>query len=132
MMDIGKVMRLRDAISGALSAVEADTLGSGNALPSAYTNLRQQVKSTIEDELQEEFESLFPAWSHPPLMGSRRPGFDPLKVMGVVNEAKALLGQLSGWLDGFVSEARLALEAKEYAEQRLREDRKIGFAKGES
>ncbi len=109
------------------SVPEGSSVTAGDALPNAYQKLREEVGTVIEDEQREEFERLFPPWSRPSTAGSVRGGFDPLRAAAATNEARALLGQLAGWLEGFVSEVRMKLEADAYAKERVKQERGIGF-----
>jgi hypothetical protein len=88
---------------------------------------RTEVEEMIGDDQRSEFERLFPAWHRKSTAGSFRDGFDPLEASAATSEARALLGQLEGWLGGFVVEVKMNLEAEAYAKERLKQERGIGF-----
>jgi hypothetical protein len=39
------------------------------------------------------------------------------------------LASLAGWLDGYVTEARMSMEAEAYADARVKAERGVGFKK---
>lgn len=120
-LDIGQILRLREAIRGALDASPpADAVLAARPMTTSYDRLRKEVAQALSDSERVEFDRLFPelGWGAGVAAGERAEQY---------HKARALLASLAGWLDGFVAEARMALEAKEYGEARAREERGVGF-----
>jgi hypothetical protein len=127
-LDPTKCLRLKTAIDSTLASIDNDA-ASGNALPDAYTAMRAETRSSIDDDnLGAEFDRLFPegpgARGAVPMSTGMRSG---LERASRAAEARALLARLSGWLNGFVENTRMAHEAREYAAARLAmEQRRTG------
>ncbi len=115
-MDVGKFLRLQGAIQSALEEASGkSSTVAGRATEDAYDRLRDAVRDTIPEEDLEEFDRLFPE-SFVALTPLERFGF-----------AQTLLASLSGWLGGYVQQARLDQEARAYAEARVKAERGVGF-----
>ena len=112
-LDIGRFLRLRNAVQQAASAIPADSSGtSGRALPEAYKRFREEALAIVPKEHREQFEQVCPEWTTS-LGGSRAE--DPFIQSQFYNEARVLMGGLAGFLDGYVDETRLRIEAEERA-----------------
>lgn len=130
-MEVGRILRLKEAIRGAMDALADKSATTGDALPDAYKRFREETLGAVGPEHREELERLCPTWTRESTAGDFRRGFDPIKAGAAAEEARALLGQLAGWLDGFVLEARMKLEAEAYAQEKLRAERGVGFRPSE-
>jgi len=123
--DLGKVLRLRGAIRGAIGATEVAqaTLG-GDTLARRYASLRAEAPNVIPTEDQEELIRLLPLT----LSGY---GSGPRDLPGQFNAARIFLGSLGDWLGGYVERAQIAAQieanAEAYAQARLKEERGVGF-----
>ena len=115
-------MRLRSAVRETMAALHAgEKAGQGVAAPEAYERLRAEALAIVPDDKAEEFGHLFPEWT------GGKVGRVGMHAVPLAEQALAMLGQLAGWLDGFVEEARLAAEAQAYAVERVRQERGVGF-----
>lgn len=127
-IDVGKFLRLKGAIQGAMDAVPTGSAAfSGTSLVDAYLTLRKETAEAIPEELAEEFDRQFKPSPFKAGSGMRSIGAGQAQTF---NEARALLGKMAGWLDGIIQEARLEAEAAAYAAARLKEERKPGFRPG--
>jgi hypothetical protein len=54
-------------------------------------------------------------------------GDAPIERAQQYHSAKTLLASLAGWLSGYVQQARMELEARAYAEERVKAERGVGF-----
>jgi hypothetical protein len=123
-MDVARFMRLQGTVQAAINSVdERQALISGMSLMETYTRLRSEVYNTIGDAERGEFTRLFPK------MVDRDPSTNasPEEAKQAWTEARALLTQMSGWLEGYVRQAQMTLEAQAYAEERVRAERGVGF-----
>jgi hypothetical protein len=131
-LDVPKYMRLRTAVRNALDSVGPDASSAFRGLVDAYQRLRAEARDAVGDDLVKEFDDLFPATID---LGAAGTGnHSPtamLKQQEVANTARTLLGQLAGWLDGFIEaaqfDARLQADAEAYAKERIKSERKVGF-----
>lgn len=124
-MDIGKFLRLQGAIGAAIdSGAEGRDLGASD-LAGTYRRLRAEVRGAVEAQHWPEFDRLFPE-SLGGFPQSQRGDAEKL------NAARRRLAMMAGWLEGFVKEARMDMEAQAYAAARVREERGIGFKGSES
>ncbi len=128
-LDVGRFLRLRNAIQGAMDAIDADSQArSGIALPEAYRRFRAQAAELVLEEHQQAFNATCPEWKEP-LGGFTHSGnpAEALRQSRYYNEARVLMGALAGYLDGYVAETRLNLETEAYARERARAERPVGF-----
>lgn len=99
-IDVARFLRLRGAIRSTLAGFEKGTsVAQGVAAPEAYVRFRDETRLLIFDSDVEEFERLFPPWTR-----GTSASIDPA-TLGWVEDAKALLSQLQGWLEGFIEAA---------------------------
>jgi hypothetical protein len=125
-VDVGKLMRLRGAIQGALNSIPTDQAPvAGRAMADRWRELREEARNVIPAEQLDEFESLFPGGPE------GNPGLGLRGQAAMFNEARGLLGSLAGWLEGFIEEARLQAEAEAYGRERAKQERGVGFRAGE-
>jgi len=124
-IEVGRFLRLKNMVDSVLAQSKQDSRSlEGKALADAYSALREEGRALAEsvDEVAE-FDRLFQ-----PLRGEVPPskissaGFDPFAAASYANEAAAVLARLSSWLNGFVEEARMAMEAEAYAKARLEQE----------
>jgi hypothetical protein len=124
-LDVARFLRLQGAINAAVAAVPAGHAATAvSALAGSYMNMRAEVRLVIDESLQDEFDRLFPVMevpAAPDVMGGG--GFDPLKSADVANQARTRLNTMGGWLDGFVQDSRIKIEAQAYASARIKEER---------
>jgi hypothetical protein len=121
--DVGRFLRLKNSIEGAVAPFgEGSSAIAGGALPNAYVSLREEVREAIGPQHQAEFDRLFPAWNEP-INTSHG-----IHTATQHSRAKGLLGRLAGWLDGFVQEAQMAMNAQAYAEELVKQERPLGFS----
>jgi hypothetical protein len=95
-------------IESAAASVEPDGDGAA-ALTQSYMRLRAMLRELVEDSSAtlEEFDRAFPeiegveivSHEHPRQMGMRGMRYAPHAL-----QAKALLGQLGGWVSGLIAE----------------------------
>lgn len=107
-LDMGQLLRLRGMIESAAGSVEATGDGAA-ALTESYDRLRSRVRAAMEDSKVDlaEFDDAFPEievveiadHEHPREMGMRGMKYAPHAA-----KAKALLGQLAGWVSGLIQE----------------------------
>lgn len=122
-LEIGPYLRLRAAIEATINSIPDESqTSSGSALPKAYKRFRNDAVRLIPDEDIEQFLRLCPEWTQP-LGGVQKPGTHARWF----NEAKALLASLAGFLDGYVQETQLQINAEEYAKAKVADERGIGF-----
>ncbi len=127
-LDIGRLLRLKNMVDTAATSVEPNA-GSARALTDSYVRLREEVREMIADsELKHEFHRVFPGIAiqeapNPSLAGGLALE-DDARLNAEAQRARALLGQLAGWVQGLIDEQtlekRLQLEAEAKA-------RKTGF-----
>jgi hypothetical protein len=105
---LGQLLRLREMIRSAASSIEPDGDGAA-ALTDGYMRLRGMVRDLVDGSSAtvQEFDTAFPEietvqiepHEHPRNMGLRATRFAPH-----ARQAKALLGQLEGWVSGLIAE----------------------------
>ena len=105
---LGQLLRLRGMIESAAISVEPDGDGAA-ALTSGYLRLRSMVRELVAESSAtlEEFDTAFPeiepveidSHEHPRLMAQRGIRYAPH-----ARQARALLGQLAGWVSGLIAE----------------------------
>jgi hypothetical protein len=125
-MDIGKFLRLQGAITSTIEGSKGmNSTQAGSAVEDAYYRLRQEAREAIPDGDREEFDRLFPDTVNP----SQRAHMStqPVSALERYGTAQSLLAGMSGWLDGYVREARLQVEAEAYAVERVKQERGTGF-----
>jgi hypothetical protein len=96
-----------------------------------YVRLRASARDAVPDEDRDEFDALFPEKVE---AGSVPTFFDVLREQerATFYAVRSLLETLAGWLEGYVQEARMEMEAAEYAKARVKEERGIGFKSAKS
>ncbi len=124
-LDVSRFLRLQGAINAAVAAIPSDHAATAvTALAGSYMTMREEVRLVIDDSLRDEFDRLFPVMDVPAAPNVMRGGgFDPFKSADIANQARARLKAMGGWLDGFVQEARMKMEAEAYASARVKEER---------
>jgi hypothetical protein len=94
-------------------------------LVEGFTRYRDELLAVLDDvpELREELEQVCPPFTATaPRNRTDLFGFD-----AYTGRATAALLQMKGWIDGLLREAQMELEAKAYAEARLKQERGVGF-----
>lgn len=125
-VEVGRFMRLRGAIQGALDAIPVDQAAvAGRAMAARYRIFRHEAQKVVPKGYLDELESLFP---EAPIAGGRR---DVREEAETYNQARGLLGALAGWLDGFIQEARSQAETEAYVRERVKQERGVGFKAGD-
>lgn len=98
---------------------------AGTALAQAYRRFRAEARDIVLEEHRDEFERVCPDWAPPHRTRSL------LSLMEgpsrVYDEARIMLGTLAGFLDGYVRETQINLEAEAYAAAKLKAERTVGF-----
>lgn len=124
-MDAGKFLRLQGAIRAALASEEPHKV-SADSMVGTYLRLRATARDAVPGKDRDEFDALFPEKVEAGSVGTL---FDVLREgeRGTFFAARSLLETLAGWLGGYVEEARMAMEAAEYAKARVKEERGVGF-----
>jgi hypothetical protein len=125
-LDLGHLLRLKGSIEAAASSVKPDGSGAP-ALTESYMRLRSQVQQLIgESSLSGEFESTFPVIEivDKPMDHPRAAARAVMVHEAAAQEAKGLLGQLAGWLDGLIAEQTLEQRLRFEAEARVKEERR--------
>ncbi len=92
---------MRNSIRAALDAVPEDHSSAYAALVSTYADLRRAVATLVPDDVVDEYDSLFPS----EIALGHTTGLTPqalFRQQEVASEARTRLGQLAGWLDGFI------------------------------
>jgi hypothetical protein len=107
-LNLGQLLRLRGMIESAANSVEPTGDGAA-ALTESYERLRGRVRVVMEESEVDlaEFDQAFPEITvvqiveneHPRHMGMRDMRYAPHAA-----KAKALLGQLAGWVTGLIQE----------------------------
>ena len=110
-------------VDSAATAIEADG-ASAPALTESYMRLREQVGNVLAGDLSDEFNATFPSIDlvqpptspQPHATAAWRVTAEP-----AARRARALLGQLAGWIDGLIEEQtlerRIRMEAEELAKR---------------
>ena len=115
MEDIGEFLRLRNAIRQASDAVSEDARGSsGAALPEAYRRFLEAAIEVIPEEHVSELTRICPDID-PQRLGGVSGATGAVIQSQLFVEAKVLLGGLAGFLDGYIEETTLRIEAEERA-----------------
>jgi hypothetical protein len=119
--DPGAFLRLKSAIDATIGGIDEKSVAA-KAFADAYATFRAEAQRIAQDQgVAEEFSRMFPA----PTVVARptvQRGLDPFGLASDANDALSLLVRLSGWLDGFVQEVRLKMEAEAYATARLKHE----------
>jgi hypothetical protein len=107
-LEIGQLLRLRGMIESAAASVKPDGDGAA-ALTESYMRLRGMVRDLVDESSAtlEEFDAAFPEIDvieipereHPRNIGMRSMRYAPHAA-----QARALLGQLAGWVAGLIQE----------------------------
>ena len=125
MDDIGRYIRLQGAIRASIDAVpEGQAPVAGMAMVNVYRRFRAEAKKVIPSDHAEEFDAMFP---DDVAIQRANPRDDLLDSAARYTGARLLLATLAGWLDGFVQEAKMQIEADAYAQARVKEERGVGF-----
>jgi len=121
-IDVGRFVRLVGAIRAAIDSADPGLAAvAGNALAQTYSRLRAEARNLVPDDRRDELDRVCPETLQA-TGGSRM-----LLQAARFNAARSALSILAGWLQGFVDEARMAMEARAYAEARVKEERGVGF-----
>lgn len=127
MSDASVFIRLKGAVEAASRAVPEDQLAlADEALGHSYRTLREQVRRLVPEDLQAEFDGLFP--ERLPQVVSRSMGRLGLQASRA-HQARTLLETMAGWLGGVATslqeDERLRVEADAYARERVRVERGV-------
>jgi len=131
-LDLGKLLRVDEMVTQA-AQVEA-VRDSAGALVHAYTGLRAEILTLLEDkplrELREEFERLFQPLDEPARFSPALPLESQVRLASAAEEALMRIRLVGGWVKGLIRELTLAetmrLEAE--AKARLAAKPQTGFA----
>jgi hypothetical protein len=129
-VDLSRVIRLREAVRSILESIP-DRPNVGElalvigGLPVAYANLRNEASNLVPEDTRAEFNRLFPSVQPRP---ADYMNDVPIVTVGRGSEARTLLAQLGGWLDGFIVKARMQSEIDAYARERVKAERGVGFS----
>jgi hypothetical protein len=123
-LDLGAVVRLKAVIDATLAAQLGDPSVSVVAWTDAATTYREEVRRIAKSaDAEQEFGRLFDEWTPTAIIPAGTGDWFAPQASGQTSEAVAHLAGLSGWLGGFVEEARLEEEARAYAANRSRQER---------
>ncbi len=121
---LGRILRIREAIRGALDAAPPSKAAvAAREMTSAYERYRSEAAGLLDEGYLDEFERMFPELDPPP---PSKPWWRIIRrseQREQYSKARVLLDSLAGWLDGFIAEARMKLKAREAAEALIREER---------
>lgn len=115
-LDVGRFLRLRNAIQQSMEAVTEDVKAyAGSVLLEAYSRFHEDALMLVPQDDLEQLLKVCPD-VNPQRIGQIRsgPGSGSDQAKAFV-EAKVLLGGLAGFLDGYVEENRMRVEAEEKA-----------------
>jgi hypothetical protein len=125
MKDISRYLRLQGAIRAAIDAVpEGQAALAGHAMMNAYRRFRSEARANIPNEQFSEFDAMFPTEV---IFERANPRDDLQDAAAEFNAARLPLSTMAGWLDGFVQEAKMQMEANAYAKARVKEERGVGY-----
>lgn len=124
--DIGRLLRLKSSIAAAAQGSKVEP-ADAPSLTSGYRRMRGQVVELISGgELEAEFNEMFP--EIPEFQGASGPG--PRGLIDWHTEAttaginaKRLLEQLSGWIEGLIEEQTLAERIQAEAAERVKREK---------
>lgn len=107
-LDLGQLLRLRGMIESASTAVDPDGDGAA-ALTQSYIRLRRMVRDLVGESSAtlDEFDAAFPEIDPVEIKTHNDPrsmAMRPMKYAPHARHAKALLGQLAGWVSGLIAE----------------------------
>ena len=126
---VGRLLRLRESIQGTLDSANRRegerSPFAGSALAEGHNRYRAEVFDLLKDypDFVAEFERMCPAFIEQP-----PPNFHALfEQDAFMIKATSALLQMSGWLSGLIQEAEMEMNARAYAEAKLKEDRGVGF-----
>jgi hypothetical protein len=116
-LDMGQLFRLRGMIESAANSIEA-TGNSAAALTESYDRLRGRVRAAMEESKGDlaEFDQAFPQIAVVQIVERehvRQMGMRDLQYAPHAAKAKALLGQLAGWVTGLIQELEYEQQARE-------------------
>ncbi|MFC8871467.1 hypothetical protein ACFUAC_28135 [Streptomyces sp. NPDC057148] len=118
--EVGTYIRLHSMIKAAIDAVPLDQAAvSGGALQEAFIRQREAVRRRLPDAYKEEFEEQFGSVQLDPVPGP----YALMQGAGVSHQARTLLAELAGWVDGLVQEAKYKAETAYLA----REGERAGY-----
>lgn len=110
-LPLGPFLRLKGAIEQAANSISEESAAvSGIALPQAYKRFRSEALELVPDEDKEELSRICPEWTTP--LGGSHAG---MKSAEFYTEARVLLLGLAGFLNGYVLETQIRVEAEEKA-----------------
>ncbi len=108
--DIGRYLRLQGAIRAAIDAVpDGQAALAGHAMMNAYRRFRSEARTVIAPENFSEFDAMFPTGV---IFERANPRDDLQDAAAEFNAARLQLSTTAGWLDGFVQEAKMQMEAE--------------------
>ena len=124
--DLGRLLRLKTSIA---AAAQGDKVEPADApsLTNGYRRMRAQVAELVGGaELEAEFNEMFP--EIPEFQGSSGPGPRGLidwhtEATTAGTNAKRLLEQLSGWIEGLIEEQTLAERIQAEAAERVKQEK---------
>lgn len=110
-MDVGAVIRVRNAAREALTATPSDQGSAWRGLIETYRILLQQAREVIGEEVRPELVAMFPRE-----IDARGADADVTRSPSalfrhqeVASEARTRIASLAGWLDGHIEEAKFSL-----------------------
>jgi hypothetical protein len=115
---MGQLLRLRGMIESTATSVEPDGNGAA-ALTQGYLRLRGMTRALVEESSAtlDEFDTAFPDIEAIEIEAHESPrdmGMRPMRYAPHAKQARALLGELSGWVSGLIAEI-------EYEQQQRRD-----------
>ena len=105
---MGQLLRLRGMIESTATSVAPDGDGAA-ALTQGYARLRGMTRALVGESSAtlDEFDTAFPeieVIQIPPYEHPRQIGMRTLKYAPHAKQARALLGELTGWVNGLIAE----------------------------
>jgi hypothetical protein len=123
-IDVGRFLRLTGTLRGVADSIDPKLAAlAGDMLAEAYLRARREVQAAIPEKHHDEMDRLFPEGV--PQFAARRE--DPVEQAEKFNAALGLLRGLAGWLQGFVEEAKMAVNAEALAAAKVKEERGVGI-----
>jgi hypothetical protein len=126
-LELGPLLRLKAMTDEAASSLEPES-ASAPAFTEAYNRLRAAVRELVDKTpIEGEFLNFFPEIEQVSVSLSQHPREavrEMVRFESAAKQARLLLGQLAGWVDGLIQEQTLERRLRLEAEERVKQERK--------